>query len=81
VDWELGRGLVAGRQGQQPGQAGYSSNFHALPTRPSPRSPAQVAFDVHANELGGFGRAKNWVALSILLLMLVGIASEKVHRM
>ncbi|GBF88485.1 hypothetical protein Rsub_01198 [Raphidocelis subcapitata] len=47
----------------------------------SMEQPGQVAFTVHANELGGFGRAKNWVALAILLLMLVGIASERVHRM
>jgi len=43
--------------------------------------PGQVAFEVHANELGKLGPAKNWIALGILLLMLVGIASEKVHRM
>lgn len=41
----------------------------------------QVAFDVHVNELGALGPAKNWVALAILVLMLVGIASERVHRM
>jgi hypothetical protein len=40
-----------------------------------------VVFSVHANELCGLGRAKNWVALAILLLMLVGIASERIHRM
>lgn len=44
-------------------------------------TPGQVAFEVHANELGGLGPAKNWIALAILLIMLAGIASEKVHRM
>ncbi|KIZ07798.1 hypothetical protein MNEG_0156 [Monoraphidium neglectum] len=43
--------------------------------------PGQVAFDIHAKELGGLGPAKNWIALTILLLMLAGIASERVHRM
>lgn len=36
---------------------------------------------MEASELGGLGPAKNWLALTILLLVLVGIASEKIHRM
>ncbi|KAI8465106.1 MAG: transporter [Monoraphidium minutum] len=44
-------------------------------------APGQVAFTMHAKELGFLGPAKNWIALAILVVMLVGIASEKVHRM
>ena len=33
------------------------------------------------SELGGLGPAKNWLALAILVLVLVGIASERIHRM
>jgi hypothetical protein len=43
--------------------------------------PGTTAVDVHARELGGLGRAKDWIALGILVAMLVAIASEKVARM
>lgn len=39
----------------------------------------QVAAEIHFSELGGFGYAKNWVALAILLGMLAAIATEKVR--
>lgn len=41
----------------------------------------QVVFKSEVSELGGLGPAKNWLALAILGAVLVGIASEKVHRM
>ncbi len=41
----------------------------------------QAVFSVHESEIGWLGPAKNWIALVILLFMLIGIASEKVHRM
>jgi hypothetical protein len=43
--------------------------------------PSQAAAEIHVSELGNFGYAKNWVALAILVLMLVAIGTEKVHRM
>jgi len=43
--------------------------------------PGTTAVDLHVRELGWLGRAKNWIALSILVAMLLAIASEKVHRM
>lgn len=39
----------------------------------------QVVVETHFSELGGFGVAKNWVALVILIGMLVAIATEKVR--
>ncbi len=38
-------------------------------------------FSADESELGWLGRAKNWIALAILVCMLVGIATERVHRM
>jgi Na+/H+ antiporter NhaD/arsenite permease-like protein len=38
-------------------------------------------FQVEASDLGGLGPVKNWLALAILLLVLVAIASERIHRM
>jgi len=40
-----------------------------------------TAVEIDAHELGWLGRAKNWIALAILVAMLLAIASEKVHRM
>ena len=36
---------------------------------------------VEATQMGGFGHAKKWAALAVLILVLMGIASEKLHRM
>lgn len=44
-------------------------------------APGQVAIDLRAVDVGLLGRAKAWIALGILVLMLAGIASERVHRM
>jgi Na+/H+ antiporter NhaD/arsenite permease-like protein len=41
---------------------------------------AQLVFWAEFSELGGLGPAKNWLALSILGLVLLGIASERIHR-
>ena len=38
-------------------------------------------FRAEVSELGGLGPAKNWLALAILILVLIGIASERIHRM
>ena len=38
-------------------------------------------FQVEYSDLGALGPAKNWIALGILALVLVGIASERIHRM
>ena len=40
----------------------------------------QLVFQAEASDIGGLGPAKNWLALTILLLVLVGIASERIHR-
>lgn len=40
----------------------------------------QLVFRVEASELGALGPAKNWIALAILGVVLVAIASEKIHR-
>jgi len=57
---------------------------HPLPPTPSPPPTpflAQIIFRSHSSEIGWLGYAKNWIALAILVGMLVGIASERVHRM
>jgi hypothetical protein len=54
---------------------------HACAPPPLVPSKPQVAAEIHTSELGNFGHAKNWVALAILVLMLVAIGTEKVHRM
>lgn len=41
----------------------------------------QLVFKVEMSDLGWLGPAKNWIALAILVLVLVGIASERIHRM
>jgi hypothetical protein len=43
-------------------------------------NPGATAVELHAREVGWLGRAKIWFALAILVVMLVGIATEKVHR-
>jgi hypothetical protein len=45
------------------------------------QQPGSVALDLRMRELGVFGRAKAWLALCVLVAMLGGIASERVHRM
>lgn len=59
-----------------------------LPAPPAPsflvfelQQPGSVALDLRMRELGVFGRAKAWLALCVLVAMLGGIASERVHRM
>ncbi|KAL4423292.1 hypothetical protein ABPG77_004561 [Micractinium sp. CCAP 211/92] len=41
----------------------------------------QLVFQVEMSDLGWLGPAKNWIALGILAVVLVGIASERIHRM
>eukprot|EP00887_Chlorella_sp_A99_P000899 scaffold5.g899.t1 len=41
----------------------------------------KIVFEVQASELKGLGPAKNWLALAIVLLVLLAIASERIHRM
>ncbi|KAL4436773.1 hypothetical protein ABPG75_003912 [Micractinium tetrahymenae] len=41
----------------------------------------QLVFQAEVSDLGWLGPAKNWIALGILAAVLVGIASERIHRM
>ena len=50
-------------------------------TAPCPPPCLQLVFRSEVSELGGLGPVKNWLALAILMLVLVGIASERIHRM
>eukprot|EP00887_Chlorella_sp_A99_P002871 scaffold6.g2871.t1 len=40
-----------------------------------------VVFSVQYAELKGLGPAKNWLSIAIVILVLIGIASERIHRM
>jgi hypothetical protein len=45
-------------------------------------APGAIAVELHARELPKWlGVGKIWIALVVLIVMLVGIATEKVHRM
>lgn len=54
-----------------------------LSALPAPRAASlpQLVFQVEMSDLGWLGPAKNWIALGILAVVLVGIASERIHRM
>ena len=65
--------------------------WHHLPPEPAwktraralwrPLPPPQLVFRAEMSDLGWLGPAKNWIALGILVVVLVGIASERIHRM
>eukprot|EP00798_Chlamydomonas_sp_ICE-L_P021620 gene21620-28623_t len=40
-----------------------------------------VAVNIEAVQMGAFGFAKEWAALAVIIISLLGIASEKLHRM
>lgn len=79
-----GAGLPPGRlpAGGMHARMPRSASHRLCPAEPPPSlTPLQLVFKVEMSDLGWLGPAKNWIALAILVLVLVGIASERIHRM